>query len=228
MLKFYFHQTPNPMKVALYLAETGLPFELIAVDTVKGEQHTPEYRAINPNAKAPAIVDGDMRVLDSNAILLYLAEKTGKLAGQAEERGELLSWMMFIASGLGPFSGQAVHFQHVAKDSAYATNRYLREAQRHYEVLDQHLASREFIVADEYTIADVAAWGWIDKADRVLGETGLAPYPNLKRWFDAINARPAVAEARSIGQELTFKADFDEETQRAMFPSNFDKVKLGQ
>ena len=163
MIKFYFHHTPNPMKIALFLEETGLPFELIPLDTLKGEQHTPEYRAINPNAKAPAIVDGETRVFDSNAILMYLSEKTGELAGKPEDRAEMLSWLMFIASGLGPYSGQSVHFRHAAPANLdYAVNRYLREAQRHYEVLDTHLEGREFIVGDSYTIADVSAWGWID------------------------------------------------------------------
>ena len=225
MIKFYFHHTPNPMKVALFLEETGLPFELIPLDTLKGEQHTPEYRAINPNAKAPAIVDGETRVFDSNAILMYLSEKTGELAGKPEDRAEMLSWLMFIASGLGPYSGQSVHFRHAAPDNLdYAVNRYLREAQRHYEVLDAHLAGREFIVGDSYTIADVSAWGWIDKAPVVLGEEGLTPYPNLQRWFDSINSRPAVERARNIGTDVEFKKEFDEDAKRAFFPSNYPKV----
>jgi len=117
MIQFYFHPTPNPAKVALFLEETGLPYEMIPVDTSKGEQHAPGFRQINPNGKVPAIVDTDgpngkpARVFDSTAILLYLAEKTGKLLGAAEDRPELLSWLLFLASGLGPFSGQAVHFQ---------------------------------------------------------------------------------------------------------------------
>ena len=225
MIKFYFHHTPNPMKVALFLEETGLPFELVALDTLKGEQHTPEYRQINPNAKAPAIEDDGTRVFDSNAILMYLSEKSGKLAGQPGDRAEMLSWLMFIASGLGPYSGQSVHFRHAAPEgNDYAVNRYLREAQRHYEVLDTHLAGREYIVGEEYTIADVSAWGWIDKAPVVLGEEGLTPYPNIKRWFDSINSRPAAARAREMGKNITFKKEFDEEAKRAFFPSNYPKV----
>lgn len=224
MIKFYFHQTPNPMKVALYLEEAGLEYQLIAIDTLKGEQHTPEYRAINPNGKTPAIEDDGTRVFDSNAILLYLSEKTGKFAGQPEYRGELLSWLMFIATGLGPFSGQSVHFRHSAPEKLpYAINRYLREAQRHYEVLDAHLQDKQYIVADEYSIADIAAWGWIDKASVVLGEEGLAPYPNLARWFASIDARPAVARARNIDKDIQFKSDFDEVAARALFPQNFEK-----
>lgn len=225
MIKFYFHQTPNPMKIALFLEETGLPYEVVPLDTLKGEQHTPEYKKINPNAKAPAIVDGETRVFDSNAILMYLSEKHSKLAGKEEDRGEMLSWLMFIASGLGPYSGQSVHFRHAAPEKLdYAINRYLREAQRHYEVLDTHLEGRDFIVGDTYSIADVSAWGWIDKATVVLGEEGLAPYPNLTRWFESIDSRPAVARARNVGNDIEFKKDFDEQARRAFFPSNYPKA----
>jgi len=117
MIRLYYHPTPNPAKVALFLEETGLSYEVVPVDTAKGQQHTPEFRAINPNGKVPAIVDTDgpggteVRVFDSSAILLYLAEKTGKLMGSPADRGELLSWLFYIGTGLGPFSGQAVHFQ---------------------------------------------------------------------------------------------------------------------
>lgn len=222
MLKFYFHQTPNPMKIALFLEETGLDFELVPVDTLKGEQHTPEYRLINPNGKTPAIELDGQRVFDSNAILLYLSETTGLLGGQPEDRAELLSWMMFIATGLGPYSGQSVHFRHAAPAGLdYAVNRYLREAQRHYEVLEKHMKGREFIVGSEYTIVDVAAWGWIDKAKVVLGEEGLAPYPNLQRWFESINSRPAALRARNIDKNIEFKKEFDEAAKRAFFPSNY-------
>src|SRR6202012_1393536 len=116
MIRFYFHPTPNPAKVALMLEETGLPYEVVPVDTRKGEQFTPAYRAINPNSKTPSIEDGDVKVFDSNAILLYLAEKTGSFLppGTPVARGELLSWLMFVATGIGPYSGQAVHFKHIA------------------------------------------------------------------------------------------------------------------
>jgi GST-like protein len=131
MLKFYFNGSPNPTKVALFLEEAGIPFEAIPVDTRKGEQFGTAYLAINPNGKVPAIVDGDVTVFDSNAILLYLAEKTGKFlpAGTPAVRGELLSWLMFVATGVGPFSGQAVHFRHFATEKVpYAHKRYEYEA----------------------------------------------------------------------------------------------------
>jgi GST-like protein len=139
------------------------------------------------------------RVFDSTAILIYLAEKTGQLLGTSEDRPELLSWLLFIASGLGPFSGQAVHFQFAAPEGLdYAANRYRREAERHYQVLNDHLSGREFIVGSGFTIADISAWGWLDRASRVRkgAEDPLGPFPELKRWFAGVDARPAVARAR--------------------------------
>jgi len=230
MIRFYYHPTPNPAKVALFLEETGLPYEVLPVDTAKGEQHIKEFRSINPNGKVPAIVDTDgpagaeIRVFDSSAILLYLGEKTGQLMGAPADRGELLSWLFFIATGLGPFSGQAVHFQRAAPEKLpYATNRYRREAERHYSVLDKHLEGRNFIVGSSYTVADISAWGWIDRAGVVLAgsDDPLAGYPNIKRWFRSINDRPAVAKARAVGSGHAFKKEVDEESRRALFPSNY-------
>lgn len=222
MLKFYFHPTPNPAKVALILAELDLPFELVPVDTMKGEQHAPAFRAINPNGKLPAIDDDGTPVFDSTAILLYLAEKHAAFLGAPEDRGALLSWLMFIASGLGPFSGQSVHFHHVApEDLPYAKNRYMREAERHYAVLNTHLEGRDYIVGDSFTIADISAWGWIDKATPVLGPDRLAEFPALASWFERISNRPAVAKARKVGSNHTFKTERDDEASRALFPSNF-------
>ncbi len=230
MIRFYFHPTPNPAKVALLLEETGLPYEVVPVDTSKGEQHEPGFRAVNPNGKVPAIIDTEgpggkeARVFDSTAILIYLAEKTGKFLGAGEDRPELLSWLLFLASGLGPFSGQAVHFQYAAPAGLdYAVNRYRREAERHYQVLDDHLEGRTYIVGETYTIADISAWGWLDRAARVRkGEDDpLGPFPNLKRLFETVDARPAVARARAVGQDHAFKKINDEETKRALFPSNY-------
>src|SRR5271156_3150851 len=230
MIRFYFHPTPNPAKIALFLEEAGLPYEAIPVDTSKGEQHLPAFRPINPNGKVPAIVDTEgpggkeTRVFDSTAILIYLAEKTGKHLGAPADRPELLSWLLFIASGLGPFSGQAVHFQFAAPEGlSYAVNRYRREAERHYQVLNDHLAGRDFIVSNAYTIADMSAWGWLDRASRVRkgADDPLAPYPHLKRLFHTVDARPAVVRARAVGRDYNFKKVNDEETKRALFPSNY-------
>lgn len=230
MIRFYFHPTPNPAKIALFLEEAALAYEVIPVDTAKGEQHAPAFRAINPNGKVPAIVDTDgpggteARVFDSTAILLYLAEKTGKFLGAQEDRPELLSWLMFLGTGLGPFSGQAVHFQYAAPEGLdYAVNRYRREVERHYQVLNDHLEGRDHIVGDEYTIADMSAWGWLDRAGRVMkgSDDPLAPYPNIKRFFEIVNARPAVARARKVGTDISFASMQSEEARRALFPSNY-------
>ena len=230
MIRFYFHPTPNPAKVALFLEEAALAYEVVPVDTSKGEQHLPAFRAINPNGKLPAIIDTEgpggreAAVFDSTAILIYLAEKTGEFLGAPEDRPALLSWLMFIASGLGPFSGQAVHFQFAAPEGLdYAVNRYRREAERHYQVLNDHLADREFVVGETYTIADMSAWGWLDRAARVRkGEDDpLAPYPNLKRLVAAIDARPAAMRAREVGKDHPFKKSGDEESRRALYPTNY-------
>jgi len=224
MLKFYYHPTPNPMKVALLLAELDIPFDVVPVDTFKGEHHAAAFQAVNPNGKLPAIDDDGVVVFDSNAILLYLAEKHGAFLGKPEDRGAFLSWLMFIASGLGPFSGQSVHFRRMAPEQIpYAKNRYLREAQRHYDVLEKHLDGRDFIVGDSYTIVDMAAWGWVGRAAVVLDEGALDAYPNIARWFAAIDARPAAAKARKTGEGLTLQTQRDAETTRAWFPSNSPK-----
>jgi GSH-dependent disulfide-bond oxidoreductase len=233
VIRFYFHPTPNPAKVALFLEESGAGYEVVPVDTSKGDQHKSDFRAVNPNGKVPAIVDTDgpdgkvVRVFDSTAILIYLAEKTGAFLGGAKDRPELLSWLLFIASGLGPFSGQAVHFQFAAPDGlSYAVTRYRREAERHYKVLNDHLAEHEFIVGGAYTIADMSAWGWLDRASRVLkgADDPLSPYPHLKRLFDTVEARPAAARARAVGKNYDFKKVNDEETKRSLFPSNYSST----
>ena len=220
MIKFYYSGAPNPMKVALMLEETGLPYEPMPVDTRKGEQHKPEFLAINPNGKVPAIVDGDATVFDSNAILLYLGEKTGKfMPGKGDKaRGELLSWLMFVASGVGPFAGQSVHFRSYAPEKIpYALNRYAYEAQRHFGILDARLAKQKYMLGDTYTIVDMAVWGWARLVPAALGEQAWAQFPNLKRLVDEINARPAVARANAMKDKVKFKTEFDEEARKAMF-----------
>ncbi|MFJ3484508.1 glutathione S-transferase family protein [Pseudomonas sp. NPDC090202] len=221
-MKFFFHPSPNPMKVALLLEELQVPYELIGVDTFKGEQHQPAFLKINPNAKVPALQDGDATVFDSHAILLYLAQKQERfLAKSAAGNAELLSWLMFIATGLSPFSGQAVHFLHHAPEALpYARNRYLKEVERHYKVLDNKLATSRYLAGDEYSIADMALWGWANYAGYILGEAGLSGYPNVKRLVDEISARPAAQRAQGLKEKLVLKAEFDEETRRALFPQN--------
>jgi GSH-dependent disulfide-bond oxidoreductase len=220
MLKFYFNGAPNPNKVALFLEETGLPCELIPVDTRKGDQFKPEFLKVNPNGKVPAIDDDGVFVFDSNAILLYLGEKTGKFmpANTPQNRAQLLSWLMFVATGLGPYSGQAVHFKHAApKDLEYAHNRYQYEAHRHYKILDDHLAKSKYMVGDTYTIVDMAFWGWARMAPFVLGDDVFTKYPNVKRLLDEVSARPAAARAIALKDKFTFKAEMDEEAKHIMF-----------
>ena len=220
MLKFYFNGSPNPTKVALFLEEAGIAYEPVAVDTRKGDQFAPEYLAINPNAKVPAIDDDGVKVFDSNAILLYLAEKTGKFlpANTPANRGELLSWLMFVATGVGPFSGQAVHFKHFAPEKAdYAHNRYQFEAQRHFGILNDHLAGKRYMVGDTYTIVDMDVWGWARMIPFVMGEDAFAKFPNVKKLVDEISARPAAAKAIALKDSFKFKAEMDDEARGNMF-----------
>jgi len=221
MLKFYFSGAPNPTKVALFLEEAGLPYEAIPVDTRKGDQHKPDFLKINPNAKVPAIVDGDATVFDSSAILLYLGEKTGKFmpAKGDKARGELFSWMMFVASGLGPYSGQSVHFRVYAPEKIeYAINRYAFEAQRHFGIINERLGKNKYMLGDTYTIVDMNVWGWARLIPNVLGEKGWEKFPNLKRLSDEISARPAAAKAVALKDKHTFKTEMDDEAKYAMFP----------
>lgn len=223
MIKFYFHPSPNPLKVALFLEEAGLPYETIAIDTRKGDQHAPAFLAINPNAKTPALTDGEAVIFDSNAILLYLGDKTGKFLPDSTDvlRGQLYSWLMFVASGIGPYTGQHVHFSRFApapKD--YAVNRYDFEAWRHWNILEAHLAEHEWMVGDEYSIVDMAVWGWSRMVPFALGDTDYAKLPNVKRHLDAINARPAAQRAEALKAKFAFKAEIDADALKAMFPSN--------
>ncbi len=222
MLKYYYNTGPNPTKVTLFLEEAGLEYDPIPLETRKGEQFTPEYLAINPNAKAPSIVDGDVTVFDSSAILLYLAEKTGRFLppDTASDRGQLLSWLMFVASGVGPYSGQAVHFQRFAPEEVpYAVKRYRFEAQRHFDILDGRLADNRYVLGDSYTIVDMAVWGWAHLMTAVLGDEAWDGLPHLKRLTDEISDRPAGIKALELKNRHQFKMEMDEEATRYMFPS---------
>ena len=220
MIQFYFHPSPNPMKVALFLEEAGLPYEVVPVDTRKGEQHLPAFLKINPNAKTPAIVDGEATVFDSNAILLYLAEKSGQFLPEntPAAKGQMLSWLMFVATGIGPFSGQAVHFKHFAPEKLdYAHKRYQFEAIRHYEILDRRLGAHAFLVGDSYSFVDMAAWAWARMIPFILGEEAFARFPHLKVWHDEIAARPAAKSAVALKDRFPFKATIDDAARAVMF-----------
>jgi GST-like protein len=166
------------------------------------------------------IVDGDAVVFDSNAILLYLAEKTGKFlpTNTPKARGEMLSWLMFVASGIGPYSGQSVHFRHHAPEKiAYATNRYLFEAERHYGIINERLGKNRFMLGYSYTIVDMALWGWARIVPYVVGDEAWAKLPNLKRLVDEISARPAAQKAATLKDRFPFKAEMDDEARSHMF-----------
>ncbi len=225
MLKFYYNSGPNPMKVALCLEEMGLEYEAIPVDTRKGDQHTPSYLAINPNAKAPSIIDDGNTIFDSNAILLYLAEKTGKFItdNSPKSRADLLSWLMFVATGIGPYSGQSVHFQHFAPEKLeYAINRYVFEAERHYDILDNRLSNNKYMLGDTYTIVDMCVWGWARMLPKVIGDGDREKRTNLNRLMTEINNRPASQKAINISaaNNHNFKVEIDEEARKYMFPQN--------
>ena len=225
MMKFYYNTAPNPMKVALFLEEAGLEYEPVPVDSRVGAQVTPEYMAINPNAKSPSLVDGDVTVFDSNAILLYLGEKTGKFMPENTPvaRGELLSWLMFVATGIGPYSGQSVHFRnHAPEKIEYAINRYVYEAERHYDILDDRLAKQSYMLGDTYTIVDMCVWGWARLLPVVLGEGELEKRTNLHRLVSEISARPAAERAIGLKDRYNhaFKTEMDDDARKFMFPQN--------
>jgi GST-like protein len=223
MLRLYYYPGPNPAKVALFLEEAGLEYETTPIDIRSGDQHHPDFLAINPNGKTPALTDGETVIFDSNAILLYLAEKTGRFlpTGGDAGRAQLLSWLMFVATGIGPYSGQAVHFKNYAPEPIpYAVNRYVYETERHWRVVDDHLAGSRYLVGDDYTIADMALWGWARAAPFILGEDIWEAFPNAKRLIDEINLRPAAIRTRELATRHDYKADMDADAHAHMFPQN--------
>ena len=203
MIDLYTWTTPNGRKASIMLEELGLAYNTHAINIGKNDQFTPEFIAINPNSKIPAIVDSEgpdgkpMTVFESGAILIYLAEKTGKLV-PASPRGRsvALQWLMFQMGGVGPMFGQVHHFLRAAKEPVpYAIERYTKETQRLYGVLDGRLSDHEYL-ADEYSIADIATYPWVARYE--WHKTRLEDFPNVKRWFDAISARPAVERGMKV------------------------------
>jgi GSH-dependent disulfide-bond oxidoreductase len=201
VISLYYAATPNGQKILLFLYETGLPFQMVPVNLGKGEQHKPEFLAISPNNKIPAIVDAapadggaPIPVFESAAILHYLADKTGRfIAPDARTRLEALEWLAWQVANLGPMAGQLGHFKTYAREKIpYAIERYTRELERLFGVLDRRLSGRDYIVGD-YSIADMASYPWI-VPHASLG-LSLAKYPHLERWFNLIRARPATVRA---------------------------------
>jgi GST-like protein len=202
MIQLYTWGTPNGKKVSIMLEEVGLPYEVHAINLGKGEQMTPEYLAINPNNKIPTIIDSDgpggqpLKLFESGAILMYLAEKTGKLWSQDKrKRYEVIQWLMFQMGGVGPMFGQANYFFRLTEKVPYAIERFHKEALRLYGVLDKELAQKEYL-AGEYSIADIATYPWVGRHE--MHQVKLEQFPNVKRWFDTISARPAVKRGMEV------------------------------
>lgn len=201
MIDLYSASTPNGWKASIMLEELGLPYELHRVDLGKGEQKAPDYLEINPNGRIPAIVDrdeGGFAVFESGAILLYLAEKTGKLIpGDRKGRSTVIQWLMFQMAGIGPMQGQAHVFLHSAPETIpYAIERYQNETRRLYGVLDARLSAVPYLAGSEFTLADVANWTWI----WFHGFAGipLEDFPHLKRWFEELEARPGFQRGMAV------------------------------
>ncbi|MCH8886707.1 MAG: glutathione S-transferase N-terminal domain-containing protein [SAR324 cluster bacterium] len=203
MIDLYTWATPNGRKVSIMLEETGLDYTTHEVNIGKGEQRTPEFLAISPINKIPAIVDqdgpggGPFTLFESGAILFYLAGKTGRFFPQGERsRHETMQWLMFQMGNFGPMLGQNHHFRGLDHEEAYSIERFATETARLYGVLDRHLAKQDFLAAGEYTIADMATYPWVARFQR--HKTELADYPNVLRWFQALGRRPAVEKGMAV------------------------------
>ena len=223
MIDLYYWPTPNGHKVTIFLEETGLPYNIKPVNIGRGDQFKPDFLRIAPNNRMPAIVDHapadggpPLSVFESGAILLYLADKTGRfLSKQLRPRTEAMQWLFWQMGGLGPMAGQTHHFLHYAPEKIeYAINRYVGEASRLYAVLDKRLADREF-VAGEYSIADMACYPWIVPYKRQNQD--LDDFPHLKRWFETIRARPAVERAYEKGKAISSQPVMDDEAKKILF-----------
>jgi GST-like protein len=204
MIDLYYAPTPNTWKASIMLEECGLAYRSVPIDIMAGDQKKSEFLAINPNGRIPAIVDrdtpeGPLSVFESGAILIYLAEKTGRfLAPSGRARADALGWLMWQMGGLGPMAGQAHHFRRYAPaGNEYATDRFVTETARLYGVMDAHLATREWLAGGDYSIADIASWGWV-WYHRMQGQD-LKDFPSLARWFFAMAERPAVQRGKALG-----------------------------
>ena len=224
MIDLYFWTTPNGYKPLMFLEETRLEHRLVPVNISKGDQFKPEFLAISPNNRMPAIVDHapvgggpPVSVFESGAILLYLAEKTGRfLPGDLRGRVEVLQWLFWQMGGLGPMAGQNHHFAIYAPEKLpYAIDRYVRETGRLYGVLNKRLADRAFIAGDAYTIADMASYPWILPHKRQ--SQNLDDFPHLKRWFESVKARPATVWAYERGAALNRAPTVTEESKALLF-----------
>ena len=222
MIDLYFWTTPNGYKVLQFLVETGIPYRLFPINISKGDQFKPEFLKISPNNKIPAIVDHDpirgnesITIFESGAILLYLAEKTGRfILDDIKGRTEVLKWLFWQMGGLGPMAGQNFHFAHYAPEHLpYAINRYVDETARLFKVMDKQLADREYF-AGEYSIADMASYPWVAMYKKLKQD--LNDFPNLKRWYKQIKNRPATISAYEIGSSINTVPTVTEESKKIL------------
>jgi GSH-dependent disulfide-bond oxidoreductase len=223
MIDLYYWTTPNGHKITIFLEETALPYRIVPVNISNGEQFKPDFLAISPNNRMPAIVDHDPKdggapisVFESGAILLYLAEKVGKyLPTDVRGRVQVTEWLFWQMAGLGPMAGQNHHFaQYAPEKIPYAIGRYVKETNRLYGVLDKRLSTHEF-VADQYSIADMAIYPWVVPYER-QGQK-LEDFPHLKRWFEAMRDRPAVKRAYAKAQEINTTPTVSAESRKVLF-----------
>jgi GST-like protein len=209
LIDLYTWSTPNGRKVSIMLEEVGLPYEVYSIDITADDQFKPDFLKISPNNKIPAIVDRDngYAMFESAAILIYLAEKTGKLLPTDQAaRMDVMQWLMFQMGGVGPMFGQTHHFHRFAKEKIpYAINRYVGETKRLYGVMDKRLGETAYLAGDDYSIADVATWPWVSRFEWHALDDGLNGFPNVKRWYSKIAARPGVQKGYDVparGQEI--------------------------
>jgi GST-like protein len=222
VIDVFFWPTGNGKKITIMLEECGLEYRIIPVNIGKGDQYTPEFSAISPNNKMPAIIDhdaegGPVSMFESGAILIYLAEKTGQLLPTTpRERFKVLQWLFWQVGGLGPMAGQAHYFLRYAPDkNEEGMRRFRNEVARLYAVMDKQLGKEEYL-AGEYSIADIAAWPWVFRHD--WQEQDLNDFPNVRRWFDTIGKRPAVARGAVVGQDLVDRSiQMPDEEKKLLF-----------
>ena len=231
MIDLYYWTTPNGHKITLFLEESGLPYRILPINIGKGEQFAADFLRISPNNRIPAIVDhapadggAPLSVFESGAILLYLADKTGRfIAPELRRRNETLQWLFWQMGGLGPMAGQNHHFtQYAPEQIPYAIERYVKETARLYAVLNKHLAGREFIAGD-YSIADMACYPWIVPHERQ--RQNLDDFPELKRWFAAIRERPATQRAYALAQQINPAPVVTEDAKRILFGQDATTVR---
>jgi len=223
VIDLYYWTTPNGHKITIFLEEADLPYSIVPVNISEGEQFKPEFLRFSPNNRIPAIVDNapavggrPVSVFESGAILVYLGDKTGKfLPTEPYSRVEVMQWLFWQMGGLGPMAGQNHHFSQYAPEKIpYAIERYVKETNRLYGVLDKRLADREFVAGD-YSIADMASYPWVVPYER-QGQR-LDEFPNLKRWFETIRARPAVTRAYELAKKINVQPTVSEESKSILF-----------